>query len=152
MNTAQQVRVWVGVGVGVLLALSCIGMAASLTSVSNFNGSGNTALFTTNDGAFAAWFVLAIICLVAEAILAGFTIYRMYKPLPRPGPVPADALASQWSASAGSMASRASAAGQCLVRRMFRRHSAVARIANSGDRRQVTQGPWGTRLPKSDPS
>lgn len=89
MNTAQQVRVWVGVGVGVLLALSCIGMAASLTSVSNFNGSGNTALFTTNDGAFAAWFVLAIICLVAEAILAGFTIYRMYKPLPRPGPAPA---------------------------------------------------------------
>jgi hypothetical protein len=81
MNTAQQVRIWVGVGVGVLLTISCFGMLGSLTSVTNFAGTGNTALFTTNAGGFYAWFILALICLAAEAVLAGFTIYRMYNPL-----------------------------------------------------------------------
>ena len=97
MNTAQQVRVWVSVGVGVLLAICCIGMAASLTAINNFNGTGNTALFTLNDSAFAAWFVLALICLVAEAILAGFTVYRMYRPLAKPDPAQAQA---PWQAAA----------------------------------------------------
>jgi hypothetical protein len=81
MNTAQQVRVWIGVGVGILLAISVIGLAASLTSVSNFSGTGNTALFTLNATGFEAWFALALVCLVTEGILAGFSIYRMYNPI-----------------------------------------------------------------------
>jgi hypothetical protein len=84
MNTAQQVRMWVGVGIGVLLAISVFGMVGSLTSVTNFNGTGNTALFTTNGGAFYAWLALAIVCLVAEGILAGFSIYRGYNPIRKP--------------------------------------------------------------------
>ena len=86
MNTAQQVRVWVGVSVGVLLALCCFGMVGSLTSVNDFNGTGNTALFTTNSSGFFASFALALVCLAAEGILAGFTIYRIYRPLQQRNP------------------------------------------------------------------
>jgi len=84
MNNAQQIRIWVGVGVGVLLTICCFGMVGSLTSVSNFSGTSNTALFTTNASGFYAWFALALLCLLAEGILAGFTIYRMYNPLRNP--------------------------------------------------------------------
>jgi hypothetical protein len=80
VSVAQQIRLWVGVFVGFLLMLSVFGMAGSLTSVNNWSGNGATGLYDTNAGGFDAWFGLAITSIVAEAGLAGVTIYRIYRP------------------------------------------------------------------------
>jgi len=81
MNTAQKIRVWLGVGIGALLALS----------VWALNDVVAPDPYTTNvvagpENAFYGWFVLAMLCLAAEAVLAVFTIHRMYHPLPAERP------------------------------------------------------------------
>ena len=73
LSTAQQVRIWCGVGVGVLLALGVFGMAGSLAVV------GNT-IVKSNDSGFNGWFGFVVICLAAEAVLAVITIWRLYHP------------------------------------------------------------------------
>lgn len=80
LSNAQQIRIWSGVGVGVLLLISIIGMPGSLAVVTNYDGNGGSAIVDTSPSGFYGWLALALICLLAEAILAAFTIYRLYRP------------------------------------------------------------------------
>jgi hypothetical protein len=70
LNTAQQVRIWVSVGISIILALSVFGMLGSLASVSDYNGNGSSALVTTQPDGFYAWFYLAFVILAALGVLA----------------------------------------------------------------------------------
>jgi hypothetical protein len=76
-TTAQQARIWAGLGVGLLLFISVIGIPLS-TDQGNYVSDGST--FYALSGASYAFIWLAIVSVVAEAVLAGFTIFRMYHP------------------------------------------------------------------------
>jgi hypothetical protein len=77
MNTAQLVRIWCAVGVSVLLGIAVL-VVNYFVRTPTFTDSGVNVY---NIGAAQAWTGFALTCLVADGVLAGFTIYRMFRPI-----------------------------------------------------------------------
>lgn len=80
MNTAQKVRVWLIVGFSAIMGICIAGAASSVTNPMYTDPSSGMGIYDVH--AAETWIGWAVIMFVTNAVLAGFTIFRMYKPLP----------------------------------------------------------------------
>lgn len=79
MSTAQKVRIWISVGLGALLFISSIETILSLNS--GTSASSGAMVYSATAGTWT-WLIFSLVLLAAEGVLVGFTIYRMYRPVP----------------------------------------------------------------------
>jgi hypothetical protein len=80
LNTAQKVRIWLMVGFSAIMGVCICGAASSVTNPLYTDPSSGLGVYDVHAGEL--WIGWAVIMFVTNAVLAGFTIYRMYKPLP----------------------------------------------------------------------